>query len=334
MSRPDLPDNQEKGDSAGTWSEDRIPVVDLDVLVNGDAAQRSEAIRHLGRACEEWGFFMVINHGVPGSLQGATMDACKEMFGLPAEENAEYMNPTLMAPVSLGTSLNSAYWRNYVKFFTHPDFHCPEKPANLRGNVTEYATRTRGLMLALTAAISESMGLADGRIAEALNLEDCFQLVVWNQYPPAGPEVGLPPHTDHGLLALLFQTGVDGLQVQKNGRWILAKPIPNSYFVIAGDQLEIVSNGRYKAALHRAMVHGEQARMSSVCLLGPCLDTVVQPIPELALQGVEFRGVKYRDYIEHQRTKTVNESAAVVVARAQREILARQGSPNNPEINA
>jgi isopenicillin N synthase-like dioxygenase len=59
MSRPDLPDNQEKGDSAGTWSEDRIPVVDLDVLVNGDAAQRSEAIRHLGRACEEWGFFMV-----------------------------------------------------------------------------------------------------------------------------------------------------------------------------------------------------------------------------------------------------------------------------------
>ncbi|KAK1686098.1 hypothetical protein QYE76_046946 [Lolium multiflorum] len=317
MSRPDLPDNQEKGDSAGTWSEDRIPVVDLDVLVNGDAAQRSEAIRHLGRACEEWGFFMVINHGVPASLQGATMDACKEMFCLPAEENAEYMNPTLMAPISLGTSLNSAYWRNYVK-----------------GNVTEYATRTRGLMLALTAAISESMGLDDGRIAEALNLEDCFQLVVWNQYPPAGPEVGLPPHTDHGLLALLFQTGVDGLQVQKNGRWILAKPIPNSYFVIAGDQLEIVSNGRYKAALHRAMVHGEQARMSSVCLLGPCLDTVVQPIPELALQGVEFRGIKYREYIAHQRTKTVNENAAVVVARAQREILARQGSPNNPEINA
>jgi isopenicillin N synthase-like dioxygenase len=94
-------------------------------------------------------------------------------------------------------------------------------------------------MLALTAAISESMGLDDGRIAEALNLEDCFQLIVWNQYPPAGPEVGLPPHTDHGLLALLFQTGVDGLQVQKNGRWILAKPIPNSYFVIAGDQLEV-----------------------------------------------------------------------------------------------
>jgi hypothetical protein len=66
------------------------------------------------------------------------MDACKEMFDLPAEENAEYMNPTLMAPVSLGTSLNSAYWRNYVKFFTHPDFHCPEKPANLRHAKTSH----------------------------------------------------------------------------------------------------------------------------------------------------------------------------------------------------
>jgi hypothetical protein len=59
MARPDNPDSEENGDSAGSYREDGIPVVDLDVLANGEADQRSEAIRDLGRACAEWGFFMV-----------------------------------------------------------------------------------------------------------------------------------------------------------------------------------------------------------------------------------------------------------------------------------
>jgi hypothetical protein len=36
-----------------------IPFVDFDVLVNDAADQRAQAIRDLGRACEDWGFFMV-----------------------------------------------------------------------------------------------------------------------------------------------------------------------------------------------------------------------------------------------------------------------------------
>jgi isopenicillin N synthase-like dioxygenase len=106
----------------------------------------------------------------------------------------------------------------------------------------EYATHTRGLLLGLTTAISDSLGLDGGRIAGALNLENCFQILVGNHYSPAGPDVGaigLPAHSDHGLLTLLFQNGVDGLQVKHNGRWLLAKPIPGSFFVIAGDQLEV-----------------------------------------------------------------------------------------------
>jgi isopenicillin N synthase-like dioxygenase len=59
MARPDRSGCVENCDGAGSYTADGIPVVDLDVLANGDADQRSEAIRHLGRACEDWGFFMV-----------------------------------------------------------------------------------------------------------------------------------------------------------------------------------------------------------------------------------------------------------------------------------
>ena len=149
------------------------------------------------------------------------MNACQEMFSLQTEENAEYMGAAPMAPVSLGTALSSPMNRNYVKIFTHPDFHCPKNPAKLRrgndylvthccltiftqANILFFAlkihdkiasfsekmlpsttTRTRSLMLELTPAISKSLGLDNDRIAKALNIQDCIQFLVWNQYPVA-----------------------------------------------------------------------------------------------------------------------------------------------------
>ncbi|XP_044386835.1 2-oxoglutarate-dependent dioxygenase 19 [Triticum aestivum] len=322
------------GQPSGTCSEDAIPVVDLAVLVNGDAGERSQAVQHLGRACQDWGFFMVTNHGVPEALQSALMDACSELFSLPPEQKQEHMDAGPMDPVRVGTGFNSAvdgarYWRDYVKMFAHPELHCPAKPDSLRGVAAEYAARTRGLLLELTAAISESLGLHVGRIAERLDLGSCFQILVGNHYPPCAADsddddgaIGLPAHSDHGLLTLLFQNGVDGLQVKHHGRWLLAKPLPGSFFVIAGDQLEIVSNGRYKGVLHRALVDRAQARMSCVSLLGPCLDAVVEPGPELAVPplGLEFRGVKYRDYMEHQQSNKLNEKGALDLVRVQRHI--------------
>jgi hypothetical protein len=50
---------EDSGECAGASSRDGIPVIDLDILLNGDAQEQSRAIRDLGRACEDWGFFMV-----------------------------------------------------------------------------------------------------------------------------------------------------------------------------------------------------------------------------------------------------------------------------------
>ncbi|BAF23972.1 2-oxoglutarate-dependent dioxygenase 19-like [Oryza sativa Japonica Group] len=325
-----LPSHEEQSaaaaaDGSATPSQG-IPVVDLGVLINGAADERSRAIRDLGRACEDWGFFMVTNHGVPEALREAIMDACKELFRLPLEEKKEYMRAKPMDPIRIGTGFYSVVdavpcRRDYLKMFSHPEFHCPEKPAKLREIATEYATCTRALLLELTKAISESLGLAGGRLSEALNLESCFQILVGNHYPacsrPDEQAMGLSAHSDHGLLTLLFQNGVDGLQVKHDGEWLLAKPLPGSFFVIAGDQLEIVTNGRYKGVLHRAVVGGEQSRMSFVSLIGPCMDTVVEPLPEMAAdgRGLEFRGIRYRDYMEMQQSNSINEKTALDIVR-------------------
>ncbi|KAL6859079.1 hypothetical protein ACP4OV_018081 [Aristida adscensionis] len=308
-----------------------VPVVDLGVLVNGTADQRSQAVRDLGRACRDWGFFMVVNHGVPESLREAMMAACKGLFDLPREEKAEYLEAAPMDPIRIGRGFFAVvggvrFWRDYVKMFAHPELHCPAKPPELRDVAAEYGAQTRHMLLQLATAISESLGLDGGRLGEALSLDSCFHILVGNHYPPYAGRgdddvgVGFPAHSDHGLLTLLFQNGVDGLQIEHDGQWLLATPLPGAFFVIAGDQMEIVTNGRYKAALHRAVVGGERARMSFVSMISPSLDAVVEPLPELARDGggAEFRGVRYRDYMARQQSTRIDGKTALDMARLQR----------------
>lgn len=77
---------------------------------------------------------------------------------------------------------------------------------------------------------------------EALKLDSCFQVFTANLYPPCPrPElvVGLPPRSDHGLLTLLHQNGVEGLDVEYGGKWIHVKPLPGSFLVNAGDHMQV-----------------------------------------------------------------------------------------------
>jgi isopenicillin N synthase-like dioxygenase len=79
---------------------------------------------------------------------------------------------------------------------------------------------------------------------KALNVEsEGLQIFIANLYPPCPqPELalGMPPHSDHGLLTLLIQNGITGLQVQRrNGKWVNVNAIPNSLLFNTGDHLEV-----------------------------------------------------------------------------------------------
>jgi hypothetical protein len=79
----------------------------------------------------------VINHGVPEELKEAAMETCRELFSLPEEEKAEYLEARPMDPIRIGTGFFSVadgvrYWRDYLKMFAHPELHCPAKPPKLR----------------------------------------------------------------------------------------------------------------------------------------------------------------------------------------------------------
>uniref|UniRef100_UPI00235F5556 2OG-Fe(II) oxygenase family protein n=1 Tax=Pseudomonas asplenii TaxID=53407 RepID=UPI00235F5556 len=63
-------------------------------------------------------------------------------------------------------------------------------------------------------------------------------------------------------LTFLLHNMVPGLQLFHHGKWITAKCIPGALILQLGDQVEILSNGKYRSGLHRGLVNKEKVRIS------------------------------------------------------------------------
>ncbi|GFP99375.1 flavonol synthase/flavanone 3-hydroxylase [Phtheirospermum japonicum] len=80
----------------------RIPRVDLSAFFSGDDEQgKSAAKETISRACAEYGFFQVANHGIPLDLMSRAMELSKTFFGLPDDEKLKN-SPRAGAPVPAG----------------------------------------------------------------------------------------------------------------------------------------------------------------------------------------------------------------------------------------
>ena len=106
----------------------------------------------------------------------------------------------------------------------------------------EFSKRNREVVIVLLKAISKSLGLEESYIIKATNIELSLQILAANYYP-ACPEpnraVGISSHKDHGLLTLLVDNGISGLQILHKENYINVNLLPNTLFVDIGDQLEV-----------------------------------------------------------------------------------------------
>lgn len=129
--------NPDDGVVADPDDDDPIPVIDYSLLVTGTPDQRAKTIHEIGKACEQWGFFMLINHSVSKSLMEKMVDDFFAFFNLKEEEKQEYAGKDVMDPIRYGTSFNASmdkvlFWRDFLKIVVHPEFHSPDKPVGFR----------------------------------------------------------------------------------------------------------------------------------------------------------------------------------------------------------
>lgn len=63
-----------------------IPVIDLSALKSDRPDEIAALAAEIGGVCEKWGFFQVINHGVPSSVREEIERASRLFFRQPVEE--------------------------------------------------------------------------------------------------------------------------------------------------------------------------------------------------------------------------------------------------------
>ncbi|CAK7323831.1 unnamed protein product [Dovyalis caffra] len=280
--RPNLSDLQISDGST-------IPLIDL-LGLNGP--NHSLIIKQIAQACKNDGFFQVENHGIPEEMINNVLNMARKFFELPESERLKYYSDDPTKTTRLSTSFNVkteqvSSWRDFLRLHCYPldqDYirEWPSNPPSFRNDVLEYCKSVRGLVLRLLEAISESLGLEKDYIDKKLGKHG--QHMAMNYYPPCPqPELtyGLPGHTDPNLITILFQDDVPGLQVLRNDKWIPVNPIPNTFIVNIGDQMQVLSNGRYKSVLHRAVVNCDKERISIPTFYCPSPDAIIGPPKEL-----------------------------------------------------
>lgn len=282
---------------------ENVPVVDL------GCGDRDLVVTQIGDACRLYGFFQVVNHGVPKDAVEEMVKVAKEFFSMPLEEKLKLYSDDMSKTMRLSTSFNVNKetvhnWRDYLRLHCYPlDQYTPEWPTNppsFKDIVSRYCKEVRELGFRLEEAISESLGLEKDVLRKILGEQG--QHMAINFYPPCPePELtyGLPAHTDPNALTILLQDlDVEGLNVLKDGRWISVKPHPDAFVINIGDQLQALSNGKYKSVWHRAVVNSNKARLSVASFLCPCNDAILSAPKDLTAQGSQavYRDFTYAEY--------------------------------------
>ncbi|GAV74105.1 2OG-FeII_Oxy domain-containing protein/DIOX_N domain-containing protein [Cephalotus follicularis] len=291
-----------------------IPTIDL------DPSQSKQLVREaIGSACRDWGAFHVINHGVPIPLLDEMRSAGLSFFERCSTQDklCYACDPNLAATEGYGSKMLQSTdtavldWRDYFDHHTLPlarrnPSRWPHFPPSYRHVVSEYSDHMKLLADKLLAIISESLGLPSYVIGDAVG--EFYQNITVSYYPPCPqPDItlGLQSHSDMGAITLLIQDHVEGLQVFKDGQWITVLPSPHAILVILADQTEIITNGKYKSAQHRAITNASRARLSVATFHDPAKTAKISPARELVNESspARYREVIYGDYVTSWYTK-------------------------------
>ncbi|XP_051186370.1 S-norcoclaurine synthase 1-like [Lolium perenne] len=299
---PTLPD-------APADEQEHVPVVDFARLFGQKEEDRAEEAARLRMACEDWGFFQVVSHGIPEETMEEMKRSVMGFFALPLpEKQALAQEPGGIEGYGQAFVVSEEQkldWADMFYLVTQPPSYrhlrlWPSNPSTFKDCLESYSAEVQRVARELLGAMAGNLGVRDPtdmtRLAEV-------QAMRMNYYPRC-PEphadrvLGLSPHSDATGLTLLLQVGsVAGLQIRRNGRWLPVSPLPGALLANVGDVVEVFTNGKYKSVEHRAVVNPRQERMSIAAFHSGKYGTTYGPLEDVVRdQEPRYRSVSVEDF--------------------------------------
>lgn len=279
-----------------------FPVISMEKL-NGE--ERAATMEKIKDACENWGFFELLNHGISHEFLDTVERMTKEHYKKCMEQRFKEMVAS-KALEGVQTEIKDLDWESTFQLRHLPKSNIAEIPDlddEYRKVMKEFALKLEKLAEELLDLLCENLGLEKGylkRVFYGSNGSPTFGTKVSNYPPCPKPDLvkGLRAHTDAGGIILLFQDDkVSGLQLLKDGQWIDVPPMRHSIVVNLGDQLEVITNGKYKSVEHRVIAQTDGARMSVASFYNPGSEAVIYPAPALVEKEAEEKKELYPKFV-------------------------------------
>ncbi|KAJ4960008.1 hypothetical protein NE237_019918 [Protea cynaroides] len=300
-------------------ASDIIPVVDF-TGVHSD--RRSSIVEQIRDAAREFGFFQVINHGIPSDIINSTIGAIKAFNEQPTEVKSQYYTRDMGRGVCFSTNYDlyqskAANWRDTIQMMLGPTLPVIEHiPAIFQREALEWNQQVRRLGEVLMEILSEGLGLKPERLKELSCLEGRWMSAHYYPYcPQPDLTLGNTSHTDPGVLTVLVQNHIGGLQVKHGDEWLDVKPVSDALVFNIGDILQMLSNDEYRSVEHRVLANPHrEPRISIAIFLNPSrMNEFYGPLPELTSpdKSALFRQFTLTEYMEKFISKDMDDNSVI-----------------------
>jgi isopenicillin N synthase-like dioxygenase len=277
---------------------DSIPVIDIGALYSQDPEAKRQVAAEIGAACDDIGFFYVMNHNVSVEVSDAAVAMVDKFFALPESERLKvkadknnrgyrdvwdsvHSNGKLNARDSFDLGFPVASDDPEVLAGTPlyaPNLY-PDIPG-FRETIEAYYWETFRLGMKILEGFALDLGKPEEFFTRHFT-KPVADMVVNHYLGVAGLHISdqaSGPHTDHGIVTILWQDSLGGLEVMgKDGAWLPVPPLRGSYVINIGELMKRWTNGRFKATVHRVVHLQDKSRYSMPLFCNPNFRTIVDP---------------------------------------------------------
>lgn len=277
---------------------DQIPVVDFSRYRDG--SNPLSVAKEIRWAFSNVGFIYLKGHGIPRELTNGAFSATRQFFALPDDaKNALHISksgPTLRGYTGLFEENTNPEITRDLKEIFDVGLDSDGEPALFRGQtpwpelpgfqiaISRYLTAMVDLSALFLRAVALGLDLDEDFFEERRHDPIMIQRLL--HYPSQTGMVdesliGVGAHTDYGLMTILAQDSVGGLQVMNRaGTWVEAPPIDGTFVINIGDLMQRLTNDVYLANLHRVVNLSGQERYSLPCFVDSDPEAVFAPLEQ------------------------------------------------------
>ncbi|CAN1329514.1 Protein SRG1 [Linum perenne] len=211
-----------------------------------DPCSADAELHRLHMTCQNWGFFQLVNHGVPDLLTKKVSTEVKQWLNLPMEEKKKFwqrrddiegFGQAFVVSKEQKLDWGDMFYVTTLPKHLRKPFPFHSLPAQFRETLESYSASLETLAMKILTLMAKALGMDQNEMAEMF--KDGWQQMRMNYYPPC------------------------------------------AFLVNIGDVIEIVSNGVYKSIDHRATVNSEKERITIATFFSPNLDGELGPSQSL-----------------------------------------------------